>query len=135
MAGNPLKRGADPYADAAAAGRLLAPGCGVRAITIATGGDSAFPAVIQGRVRKIVVHVTTSTTVADTTLTVRVGGQDVGEIVIPVVAAPAVFVKTFEDNANNAVAEGDAIIVNSDGGATAGAAEVNLFIDPGELLP
>jgi len=121
--GNPLKRGADPYADAGETqGRILTACSGV-ALVVSGANTSVHVAPVNGKLKRVTGIVTVATTVAVALITVNIDGNDLAATFsVPVTAINLAL--TFDidiADVDNVVLEGSLITLTSNAGATAGA--------------
>lgn len=129
---NPLKRGADPYADAEVASQLVQ-GQAFRF----TAGDydvASTPVYViapyKARVRQVRIVVRVLTAGAGL-VTISANGQTLATQVIPTATAAAVAYNIpIADSANNEVAAGALITLISDGVPTAGELQGLVYLEP-----
>jgi len=131
---NPLQRGADPYADAELARRLLAPVVQVQHADLENAASVFTLAPISGRIRKLKasIVVVPDTTLAILTITTPLGAM-VATASIPIGGSVGDTVSvSFADEVNSVVLEGDAIEIASNGApASVGTVDLYIEIDPG----
>jgi len=126
-----LKRGADPYADAEAVARLCGPVVALDAGLNADGNPMAIASPIAGRVKNFKLVVTTTNSGAPAVVDLEVRGVSVGQITVGTTeAAGTIFSVDIPDDADNLVAEGDLLEINSDNGGTLGEGSASFQIMP-----
>lgn len=131
--GNPLKRGADPYADADAVQNLDQVSCGQKNVVVSGANTGIFVAPIDGRLSRISLVTTVAVTVAVAEISITVGG-DALTFVFDVKIQSIGDVQIFDvpEEVEAACARGDKIVITSNAGATAGACDFNAYVQPFE---
>lgn len=128
---NPLKRGADPYADADMAANYDQVCLGDKSVTVSGANAASFVSPVNGRVSKIGILVTTGVTVAAAVMTIATPLGDLTfTFTIPISSAGAVQMIDVPEEANNVVNQGDLVTVTSNAGPTAGAVDVVGYVMP-----
>jgi len=130
---NPLRRGVDPYADADAAARILAPVLGPIVMDDVTANTKHLVSPVKGRVRSVtrVTNVVAGTADSATTVNVN-GGATIATVTNETAGAVAdVDTVDVQDTADNIVNEGDTIeLVGAGGATTNGESNIQVVIEP-----
>lgn len=107
-------------------------------IASAANVGAAVPFAVRTLIRRVVVTITTDTTVASSVITLYrriTAGSDtgrvaIGTVTVPVASAGNAYVLQVINDSDRKIGLGEEIIAASDGGATAGAANITALVEP-----
>jgi len=128
--GNPIKRGADPYADALEVQQRMLVALATKNVVVSGANAGFFGSPVNGKLSKVVVVTTVATTAAVTVITVNIDGNDLAAtFTIPITAINLVLEFDIDEaDTDNVVKNGSKITLTSNAGATAGAVDFIPYI-------